>query len=93
MLDNPFGIVKRTEDGVYFTMASTPHKTCKHCGQCKPLTDFYKHAAHRDGHFNKCIKCVLAYTKARYDANPEAARAAKKASYRARKALRTGQSG
>ena len=33
-------------------------KTCKKCGQEKPLNFFYKHKAMLDGYLNICIECV-----------------------------------
>jgi len=34
-----------------------PAKTCAHCHQSKPLTQFYTHSHTKDGHRNKCIPC------------------------------------
>lgn len=33
-------------------------KTCRDCGIVKPLSEFYKHFAMKDGHLNKCVECV-----------------------------------
>lgn len=32
-------------------------KTCTTCSQDKPLTEFYKHHKHKDGHNNECQSC------------------------------------
>jgi 5-methylcytosine-specific restriction endonuclease McrA len=49
-------------------------KTCKVCGETKPLSDFYKMAEMRDGHRNDCKACNLAAKARRYRANPEPAK-------------------
>jgi hypothetical protein len=46
-------------------------KTCRICGETKPLDDFYRMAGMRDGHRNECKACNLAQKKSRYDADPE----------------------
>lgn len=38
-------------------------KPCKHCGETKPLSAFYKHKAMKDGHLNVCKPCRDAYVK------------------------------
>jgi len=42
-------------------------KTCRICGETKPLDDFYKMAGMRDGHRNECKRCNLAQRRDRYD--------------------------
>lgn len=46
-------------------------KTCRICGQTKPLDDFYKMAGMRDGHRNECKSCNLAAKRRRYEAEPD----------------------
>lgn len=46
-------------------------KPCKHCGEVKPLTAFYKHAKMADGHINVCIPCRDKYVKSWCEANRE----------------------
>lgn len=33
-------------------------KQCKQCGECKPITEFYKHPANSDGLLGQCKACV-----------------------------------
>ena len=51
-------------------------KQCRICGEQKPLTDFHRAAAARDGHRSECKSCFRALWKARYDADPERRRRA-----------------
>ncbi len=46
-------------------------KRCKHCGQTKPLDDFYKDRKAKDGCRPECKACNLAARAAKYAANPE----------------------
>jgi hypothetical protein len=63
-------------------MEPLKQKPCKACGQVKPLEDFYRHAAHRDGHFGRCKDCMNAAAKARRERDIEAARAKGRDRYR-----------
>ncbi len=45
-------------------------KRCKRCGEIKPLTDFYREKACRDGHRPECKACNLAARKAKYQEDP-----------------------
>ena len=36
-------------------------KTCRKCGETKPLTEFYKKSSAKDGHANHCKSCVKKY--------------------------------
>lgn len=50
-------------------------KTCRDCGEIKPLEDFSKAKQAKDGIRNFCKKCATAKMKAWTQANPEAAKA------------------
>lgn len=39
-------------------------KTCTVCHEVKPLAKFYKSKNMKDGHFNQCRDCMLAYQRA-----------------------------
>lgn len=41
-------------------------KECNACGEFKPLTAYYRHPRAADGHDSRCIECVLARRRARY---------------------------
>lgn len=45
-------------------------KTCAHCGESKPLTDFYRAAGMKDGLRSECKACNLAARRAKYAENP-----------------------
>ena len=36
-------------------------KKCTKCGKLKPLTDFHKRRASKDGHYSQCKMCVSEY--------------------------------
>ena len=42
-------------------------KTCRICGDTKPLDEFYRMTGMRDGHRNECKACNLSQRKQRYD--------------------------
>ena len=46
-------------------------KNCFKCGQSKPLGDFYKHKAMRDGYLGKCKECTKADVLAHRQENLE----------------------
>ena len=50
-------------------------KRCFRCQVVKPLSDFYAHAAMKDGHINKCAECTKADVRRHRDENVEQARA------------------
>lgn len=39
-------------------------KPCRVCGERKPLTDFHRKRENRDGHDNRCKKCISIIRKA-----------------------------
>jgi hypothetical protein len=45
-------------------------KTCKICGESKPLDEFYRAATARDGYRSDCKRCNLAARRARYIEDP-----------------------
>jgi hypothetical protein len=47
-------------------------KRCKHCGEEKPLADFYGDTAARDGHRPECKSCTKRRRLSRYQSNREA---------------------
>lgn len=50
-------------------------KKCFKCGECKPLSDFYKHKQMADGHLNKCRDCTRQDAKSHRLENIEQVRA------------------
>lgn len=46
-------------------------KACKKCGDVKPLSEFHKNSALKDGHVNSCKVCACARAAAWVAANPE----------------------
>lgn len=49
-------------------------KSCRICGELKPLTEFHRASGMRDGHRSECKPCYRAISAARYRANPEPAK-------------------
>jgi superfamily II helicase len=33
-------------------------KKCSHCGEIKPIDEFYKNTSYKDGHLNVCKTCT-----------------------------------
>jgi hypothetical protein len=58
-------------------MTTTPpsEKTCRKCGEPKPLEAFYRDSAKPGGLATVCKGCTRAYNSARYSANKERIRA------------------
>jgi hypothetical protein len=50
-------------------------KTCKQCGETKPLDDFYRKGRHTRGHMSRCKECVKANANSYRAANLERVRA------------------
>ena len=46
-------------------------KRCKHCGETKPLADFYRDAKAKDGCRPECKTCNLALRARKYAADPK----------------------
>lgn len=44
-------------------------KTCKNCGETKPLQEFYSQPSSKDGRFSKCKSCIRVYDAARLAEN------------------------
>src|SRR5216684_3230394 len=42
-------------------------KTCRVCGEAKPLAEFYAHPMMADGHLNECKVCKRSYQRTRND--------------------------
>lgn len=54
-------------------------KVCSVCKRPKPVSEFNRSAARRDGLQTKCRACSKALSRARYEANPDEYREANKA--------------
>ena len=48
--------------------------TCRTCNQTKPIVEFAKASSNKNGYRAKCLICVRAYNKMRYDACDKTAR-------------------
>ena len=46
-------------------------KTCKVCGEEKPLDEYHKHKSMKDGHDSRCKKCMSERNKEYYSENKE----------------------
>jgi len=55
-----------------------PTKTCSKCGEVKPLDDFYKNKANKDGASCWCKTCKNEYSKQYFRENPNKIRHIKK---------------
>lgn len=58
-------------------------KQCTKCGETKPLSEFYKRKASKDGLASRCKECVAKYGKAWYKNNKEHCAAVSKAYHEA----------
>ena len=47
-------------------------KRCSNCREIKPLDDFHRSAASKDGHISKCKPCQVAYGRKRRNVKCEA---------------------
>ena len=56
-------------------MDESAEKVCSKCGVTKPLSEYYRDPACRDGHRPDCKVCNRAAQKARREANPDPGRA------------------
>ena len=48
-------------------------KSCRICGDLKPLTEFHRASTAKDGYRGECKACFREISRARYQANPDAA--------------------
>jgi hypothetical protein len=46
-------------------------KTCRDCGEDKPLSQYYKHKLLKDGHYTHCKICANTYNKQYYEKHKE----------------------
>lgn len=46
-------------------MESELTKTCTKCGETKPISEFGKHAGHKDGHASRCLECSRKHDRER----------------------------
>lgn len=58
-----------------------PLKSCTKCGEAKPLTEYHRRAASRDGYRPLCKACAIAYQRARYDSRRDQEVAGSKSRY------------
>jgi hypothetical protein len=56
-------------------------KTCKKCGETKPLAMYSPRKDSTDGHNHQCRACISSKTRARQKTNPEKVKAAKQRYY------------
>lgn len=63
-------------------------KTCNHCGETKPASEFYANRGMADGRLKQCKVCTRASQKARAAANREAYLAKKRRDYERHKEKR-----
>lgn len=49
-----------------------PLKTCKLCGESKPLSDYNRHPHTRDNRDQRCRPCAGVYARARLESHPHA---------------------
>tara|TARA_R110002020_G_C15997127_1_gene749880 strand:+ start:137 stop:616 length:480 start_codon:yes stop_codon:yes gene_type:complete len=70
-----------------------PEKICITCNTLKPLSEYYKHAAMKDGHLGKCKECQKANTKKNYNPDRERIRNVKPHRVAARAAYQKTEAG
>lgn len=46
-------------------------KTCSHCGETKPLSEFYKNKKREGKYLAKCIKCFIKFSSSRKEQNKQ----------------------
>lgn len=52
------GLFMARSDGRYSLASAVPSKTCKNCGVAKPIDQFAKTRAARDGYRRSCLDCT-----------------------------------